>query len=327
MVERTEAFHMALKNEMIPTRQKVGCKTGFIGLVSNILLAAGKLSMGVVSGSVAILADGFNNLADCISSLITIIGFRFSGRAKDKNHPYGHGRMEYISGFIISMMIIATGISFGKVAFIRILNPQPVSVYPVLFVATALCIAAKLWLALYTRAQNKEMKSTTLTASMKDSFSDALVTSITLLSLIITPFTALPIDSVVGLIVSGFILWSGITSFIENLDLLLGEGANEELSKAVKDIVMKYDAVEAITNLAVHDYGPQARIAIIQVSMAGSSYTPFAQQALASIKEELKERLGLDSTLYPMTEPQAIACENTGGSIICLNLALQKSII
>jgi cation diffusion facilitator family transporter len=297
---------MLIKNEIMPSRQKVGCEIGVVGLTSNIFLVAGKLIMGAISGSVAVLADGFNNLADCVSSVITIIGFRFSSKAKDRNHPYGHGRMEYISGLIISMLIMATAVSFGQVVLTRIIHPQPVTVSPLLFLITALAIAVKLVLAFFTRYKNRGIQSTTLIATMKDSFSDALVTSITLLSLIITPFTDFPFDSLAGMVVAVFIMWSGITSFTENFNLLLGEGANEELSIKIKDIVLKYVLVEDIKNMAVHDYGPDSRIAIIQVSLNQSTHPASVQQVLAMIKEELKEHLGLESTLYWVMEPRMI---------------------
>jgi cation diffusion facilitator family transporter len=142
------------------SRQKIGSQTGSIGLISNLLLFGLKLIMGIASNSVAVLADSFNNLMDCVSSIVTIIGFRISGRAKDRNHPYGHGRMEYISGFIISMIIIVTAVSFGKVAVQHIISPQQINISPMLLLVTALAVMVKLVLAFYIRyGQVKEAKT------------------------------------------------------------------------------------------------------------------------------------------------------------------------
>jgi cation diffusion facilitator family transporter len=286
------------ENSHAASRQQMGCKIGLVILAGNMGLVIIKLVIGFMSGSAAVLSDGFNNLADCISSIITIAGFRLSARPKDKNHPYGHGRMEYISGLVISILIIITAVTFGKLAFYRIQNPQTVIVYPIMLLFIAFAIMVKLALVLYAMQKNKTIKSPSTAASIKDSFSDAAITAITLLSLIIMPYTNFPLDGLAALIVVGFIMWGGITSFIENTSLLLGVGASKELSKDVEDIVLKYDAVDSVTNLEVHDYGPQSRIATMQISLNQDIHSNNVQETLAWIKGELKTMLGLDVTVY-----------------------------
>jgi cation diffusion facilitator family transporter len=280
-----------------PSRQKVGCRIGLIGIVCNLFLFAGKLAAGLVSGSVAVLADGFNNLTDCVSSVITIVGFRLSGRAGDKDHPYGHGRMEYISGFVISILIIMTALSFGKIALERIINPRQVNVSNTLLAVTALAVVVKVALFLYTKYKNKDMRSTTLTASMKDSFSDALVTSITLLSFLLEPFTAIPVDGFAGLSVTAFVLWSGASSFLENFNLLMGQGADQDLSKAVRQTVLAHEVFVEVVSLTVHDYGPETRLSTLSVSLNKSPHSAEVQNALAEVNAELKEKFALDNTI------------------------------
>ncbi|MFA9464634.1 MAG: cation diffusion facilitator family transporter [Velocimicrobium sp.] len=286
------------KNNTTSLRQKEGCRIAVIGLLVNFILSAGKFMVGVSSNSIAILADSLNNLMDCTSSLIIFIGFRFATRGKDKKHPYGHGRMEYISGFVVSMLIVITAISFGKAALERIIHPQEVNFSLVLLFIPISAIIVKLVLAYYIRYKNKLIQSATLSAASKDSFADALITSMTLLSLIDLPFTDFPLDGLVGLIIAGFVLWTGITSFIENMSLLLGKGMDADLLKEVKKTILTHDVFSGIQTLEIHDYGPESRIAMIQVSLNQRFHFEQVQDIQKEVRVELKEKFDLDATLY-----------------------------
>jgi len=285
-------------NKTTSSRKKVGSQIAVIGLLVNFILFAGKFIVGVSSNSIAIIADSLNNLMDCTSLLIIFIGFRLATRGKDKNHPYGHGRMEYISGFVVSMLIATTAISFGKAALERITHPQEVNFSLVLLLIPISAIIVKLVLAYYIRYKNKLVQSATLSAASKDSFADALITSMTLLSLIDPPFIAFPLDGLVGLIIAGFVLWTGITSFIENMSLLLGKGMDAELLKEVKKTILTHDVFSGIQTLEIHDYGPEARRAVIQVSLNQKSHLEHMQEIQKEVCVELKEKFYLDATLY-----------------------------
>ncbi len=286
------------QNRTTSSRKKVGCQIAVIGLLVNFILFTGKFIVGVSSNSIAIIADSLNNLMDCTSSLIIFIGFRLATRGKDKNHPYGHGRMEYISGFVVSMLITITAISFGKAALERIIHPQEVDFSLVLLFIPISAIIVKLVLAYYIRYKNKLIQSATLSAASKDSFADALITSMTLLSLIDLPFIAFPLDGLVGLIIAGFVLWTGITSFIENMSLLLGKGVDADLLKEVKKTILTHDVFAGIQTLEIHDYGPESRIAMIQVLLNQRFHVEQVQEIQKEVCVELKEKFNLDATLY-----------------------------
>ena len=280
------------------SRKKIGCRIGVISLLANFALFAAKLPIGLLGNSIAVTADSFNNLADCASSLVTFAGFHLSSKGKDENHPYGHGRMEYISGFVVSMLIIVTAVSLGKSAIVRVIHPQEVHISPLLLIVPALSIAAKLALGCYARHENKLIQSAALVAFIKENFADASATSITLLSLSVSPFTSVPLDGLTGFAVTGFVLWSGIASLLENLSLLLGRGADAALSKEIKAAILSHDVFADVQSLTIHDYGPEARISTIQVSLSQCHHSASARDAAKQIVVELKEKFDIDATLY-----------------------------
>jgi cation diffusion facilitator family transporter len=254
--------------------------------------------MGIAGNSVTVITDGFNNLTDCASSLITIIGFRFSVKGEDENHPYGHGRMEYITGFIISMIIIGTAISCGKTAIIRIIHPEQLTIVSWFLLIPILSIVIKLVLAFYIQFVNRSMNSAALRATFKDSIADASITAVTLITLLMAPFTTLPLDGIAGLIVTLVMLWSGIASFFENLSLLLGKGADRELVRCVSSIVLEYDVFSEVRAFAVYDYGPEKKLAFLQVELNASPYLERVQIAIKKLTDLLKQDFNLDATIY-----------------------------
>jgi cation diffusion facilitator family transporter len=307
---------MNRQNNDVPARQKAGCKTGLISLLSNLFLFVCKLMMGIAGNSVAVITDGFNNLTDCASSLITIIGFRVSVKGEDEQHPYGHGRMEYITGFIISMIIIGTAFSCGKTAIIRIMHPEQLAIVSWFLLVPMLSIVIKLALALYIRFVNRRMNSAALRATFKDSIADAAITAVTLVALLAAPYTSLPLDGIAGLIVTLVLLWSGISSFSENLNLLLGEGADKELVRRVSSAVLGYDVFSEVTSFAVYDYGPVKKFAFLQVKLNVSPYER-VQTAIKELTDLLKQDFNLDATIYwdashAESEETLFQCKGTG---------------
>lgn len=279
------------------SRQELGCRTGAVSLVFNFLLFAGKLITGLLSNSISVIADSFNNLADCASSIITFLGFLISSKARDDKHPYGYGRMEYISAFIVSIFIFLTAFSLGRFSFMRLLDPQPVAVSPIVIIVPVIGVAVKLILACYIRQVNKAVHSVTLNANFKDNIADALVTTITILSIILMPITDFPLDGLIGLIVTLPLLWTGLASFLENLSLLIGKSLNTDLEKEIRDLVLSYEVFSKINSISVHDYGPENRISIIQVTLSECPNSDRVKNAVNEVTDWLKINYGLDSTI------------------------------
>ena len=247
-------------------RQKLGRRSGIVGLVSNTILFVIKYFLGVISNSVAITADAFNNLMDAASSLVTIVGFQIAGRPKDKEHPNGHGRAEYISGFVISTLILVTGFSLVGSAIRRLIKPEPIGEFNKLFVIIPLLsVIIKLGLAGYTLYLEKKVKSATLRAALKDSLVDVVINLIALVPLFVAPLTEIPIDGIAALLVAAVIINLGGTSLWENINLLIGKKVDDELKKEVKKIIGAYKEFTGIEYFLLHDYGPLAQTAIIKV--------------------------------------------------------------
>lgn len=279
-------------------RDALGRRTGWLGLCGNLLLVLIKLTAGYFSNSIAITADALNNLTDCGSSLLTIAGFTLSAREKDRAHPYGHGRMEYVCGFLISILILLTAVSVGKSSLGRLLRPSVVLVSPAILLPLILGIGIKLAMAWYVNRINRTAASAALRAVRNDNLSDSLVTAVTLAGILLIPFTRLPLDGILGILVALSILWSGITSFGENLVLLIGEGATPETEQQIRKILSEYTIFEETAEINLHDYGPEEKLAFIKVRFSGSPHSPETLHTLKEVKHRLKEELQLDATLY-----------------------------
>lgn len=246
----------------------------------------------------AIIADALNNLTDCASSVATILGFSLSTREKDSKHPYGHGRMEYICGLMIANFILFTAVSVGKSSLERLIFPEAVQISAVVIVVLLIGIIIKFAMAIIISCLNKEISSATLKAVKNDNLSDALVTTVALLGVLCASFTTLPLDGLLGFLVSIVILWSVRVSFSENTVLLLGEGATIETEKSIRQIVMRDQIFQKVESVTLHDYGPQEKIAFIKVAFGESSSSLETDQSLKRVQQQLKDELHLDATLY-----------------------------
>lgn len=285
-------------HDTVSARDSIGYKIGWIGLGGNLFLVLIKLIVGYLSNSIAILADALNNLTDCASSIVTILGFFLASKGKDNRHPYGHGRMEYICGFMISNLILITAVSVGKDCIMRLTRPQSVHVSKTVAATLLVGIAVKLLMALYVTRLNKAVSSPALKAVRNDNLSDSLVTLVTLVGILFVPFTSLPVDGFLGILVSLSILWSGITSFRENLILLLGEGVDPKMEQKIREIISEYDLFQSVEMITLHDYGPEEKLAFIKVTFQKSPHSPEAAETLELVKERLQSKLGLVATLY-----------------------------
>ena len=255
------------KTEDPAVRSGVGKLSGAVGIVCNLLLTAGKLAVGILSGSVAITADAMNNLSDAASSVVTLAGFKLAEKPADSEHPYGHARFEYLSGLAVAAMIVVIGFELAKTSVDKILHPAAVNLsLPMLLVLVG-SIVVKLWLSLFNRYLGKHIQSSALLATAADSRNDVISTAAVLVAAVIEGFTNWQIDGVMGLGVAVFILYSGVTLGKDTISPLLGEAASPELRKLIIDIVNSDPRVLGYHDLMVHDYGPGQRFASIHVEM------------------------------------------------------------
>jgi cation diffusion facilitator family transporter len=273
-------------------------------LFTNFALFVGKFFAGLLSNSIAIMADSFNNLTDCISSVVTIFGFAHARRKADEGHPYGHGRMEYVAGLVVSIIIIVTGIAVADEVIRRIIDPQPVNSS---LLAIVICVAAiliKVGLAIYIRFANRKVESSTLAASGRDSISDAFATTVALTSMVIAPMVNFPIDGYLGIVVTLFILWSGLKSLWENVSLLLGQGLKTEERNAIHDMLRTYKLFDRALELDVHDYGPESRILLAKVHLSNTPHTDEAQRDIEKAKADLETKFGFEQVIIYWSAPQ-----------------------
>ncbi len=279
-------------------RKSYGTLCSVVGIVLNILLFAGKYLAGVLSGSVAITADAFNNLSDAGSSFITLIGFVFAGKEPDLDHPFGHGRFEYISGFVVSMAILLMGFELLKSSIGKVLHPEPVETGTVAMVILIVSIVVKVYMAIYNRNVGKKIGSAAMAATAKDSLSDSLATSVVLIAMLVMKYTQVPIDGICGVVVSLFIFYAGITAAKETLDPLLGLPPEKEFLDSIEDIVMAHDMIVGIHDVVVHDYGPGRCMISLHAEVPGDRDIFEIHDLIDRVEKELNEKLVCESVIH-----------------------------
>ncbi len=279
-------------------RRSYGTLCGTVGIVLNIALFAGKYFAGVLSGSIAITADSFNNLSDAGSSLVTLLGFRLAGKKADPGHPYGHGRIEYISGFIVSFLILLMGFELAKSSVGKIISPEPIQSgwLPAAILVASICV--KIYMFLYNRAVGKKIGSSAMTATATDSLSDSIATAVVLLSMGIAHFFHVNIDGYAGLLVALFILYAGYSAAKDTLAPLLGEAPDPEFVQRVNDIVMAHPEVVGIHDLVVHDYGPGRKMVTLHTEVDGKGDFFALHDAIDNIERELTAECGCHATIH-----------------------------
>ncbi len=279
-------------------RSAYGMLCSVVGIVLNILLFAGKYIAGFISGSIAITADAFNNLSDAGSSVITLFGFRFAGMKPDREHPFGHGRIEYITGFIVSVMILIMGLELGKSSIGKIISPEPVEsgLIPVLILI--LSILVKLYMYLYNTSVSKKISSAAMNATAKDSLSDCVSTSVVLAAMLIAHFTGVQIDGWCGLLVALFILWGGYNSAKDTLSPLLGNPPSREFVEKIEELVLSEGTVVGIHDLVVHDYGPGRLMISLHGEVPADGDLLVMHDAIDLIERRLRKELGCDAVIH-----------------------------
>ena len=255
------------KPSLPQVRSRVGLLSGLVGILCNLILFAGKLTVGLLSGAVSVVADAMNNLSDASGSLVTLAGFRLAERPADENHPYGHARFEYLAGLAVSVMIIIIGFELARSSVQKIIAPEPVDFTWVGLGVLAGSMAVKLWLSRFNRRMGQHIGSAALEAAAQDSRNDVIATAAVLLSALVGMATDWHVDGVMGLAVALFILWSGGQMAWETISPLLGESADPAMQQKIIDLLKSDPMVLGYHDLMVHDYGPGQRFASVHVEM------------------------------------------------------------
>lgn len=279
-------------------RQAYGMLCGVVGVCINVVLFALKFFAGSISGSVAITADAFNNLSDAGASVVTLLGFKLAGKKPDPDHPFGHGRIEYLSGLAVAMVIILMGFELLRDSFDKILHPSAVDCGYLAVAILIVSILAKAYMYLYNRAIGKKIDSAAMQATAADSLSDCAATAAVLLATLIGRRTNLQIDGWCGLIVSGLILFAGYNAAKDTLSPLLGQPPEEEFVQKIQDIVMAHDIVCGIHDLVVHDYGPGRVMISLHAEVPAHGDIMEIHDEIDNIEQELRKTLGCEATIH-----------------------------
>lgn len=302
-----------LINKMIKRRKgnkrtNIGILAGILGLLSNLLLFLAKFLIGSVSGSVSIMADAMNNLSDTASSFITLAGFKIAGKPADKGHPYGHERFEYISGFVISILVIYVGVRFLDSSFLKILHPSSVMLSPLVYIVLVLSILMKFWQCYMYRRLSQVIDSATLKATAQDSINDVYTTVAVLISAMIEWLSGWRIDGFIGFMIALYIIYSGIKMILEFINDLLGGRAPEAEVLAIRHHLDQYTNIIGYHDLLIHSYGPNSIFASVHIEVNQEWSLPHAHDVIDAIEYDVKEHLGVDLVChldpYPLDDPE-----------------------
>lgn len=286
------------KTEDNSVRRAYGLLSSVLGIVLNVLLFCGKYAAGMLTGSIAVMADAINNITDAGSSIVTLLGFKFAGSRPDDDHPFGHGRYEYIAGFVVSMAILLMGVEMAKSSVMKIINPTPVESSTVALIIMAAAILVKLYMFMYNRRIGAKLDSAALKAVATDSVSDCVATLVVLVTTLVSRFTSLALDGWGGLAVAAFILYSGVNSAKDTLSPLLGKAPDRELVENIEKIILAHPEVIGIHDLMVHDYGPGRLVISVHGEVSGAGDIFKLHDVIDCIEAELNEKLGCESIIH-----------------------------
>ncbi len=275
-----------------------GRLAGGTGLGCNLLLFVAKLLVGVLSGSLAIIADGFNNLSDAGSGIVTLVGFKLAGAPPDRDHPFGHGRMEYLSAMGVAVLIILAGFELASSAVGKILKPTPTDFSWLTVAILAAAIAVKSWMALFYRRIGRLIRSDALLAAAVDSRNDVICTGLVLVSTLVAHFTAWMVDGYVGVAVALFVMWSGFSVIRETVSPLLGQAPDPELVAEIQRTVLAHDGVVGIHDMIIHDYGPGRTIVSLHAEVPADQPVTKSHDIIDNIENLLLEKYHLISCIH-----------------------------
>ncbi|MBO5056310.1 MAG: cation transporter [Lachnospiraceae bacterium] len=281
-------------------RKAYGMLCGAVGIVLNIFLFIGKALAGLISGSIAITADAFNNLSDAGSSVITLAGFRMAGHKPDSDHPFGHGRIEYISGFLVSVVILIMAFELLKTSVDKIIHPSVIEASPLIIIILLISILVKVYMSLYNRAISKKIDSAAMDATAKDSLSDTVATFVVLGTTLLAGATGLQIDGYCGVIVALFVFFAGYSAAKETISPLLGQPPEPEFVKKIEEIIMEYrsQGVIGLHDLVVHNYGPGRVMLSVHVEVPASGDILALHDMIDTIEHRLARELKCSAVIH-----------------------------
>ncbi len=279
-------------------RTRYGQVAGMVGIVCNVALCLAKGAIGLIAGSVSIVADALNNLSDAASNVVSLLGFKLASRPADPEHPYGHGRYEYLAGLVVAALVLAIGINLVLSSAEKIMEPEPVEFSAALVAVLALSILVKLWMAAFNGNLGRRIDSDTLKATAVDSRNDVISTGAVLACSVVSELTGLNLDGWAGLAVGAFIIWSGVDLLGETISPLLGQAPSPELVGHIRERIMSYPGVLGTHDLMVHDYGPGRQFASAHVEMAAEADPMESHDLIDNIEQDFKEKDGLIVTLH-----------------------------
>ncbi len=279
-------------------REKYGILAAAVGIISNLFLFLIKILAGLLAGSISIIADAVNNLSDAGSSIITLLAFKIASKPADPKHPYGHARIEYISGMAVSFIIVFFGLQLMGSSFQKILHPQSVSLSALTYIILVISILTKLWQGIFNRTLGKKISSEALQATAFDSLNDVCATSAVLISAVIYHFTSIPVDGWAGMLVAGFITFSGIKLVIETGNPLLGEAPDSEFIHEIGNKIMSYPGVIGMHDLQVHSYGPGRVFATVHAEVPANVDILVSHDIIDNIEREVGSQMGIHLVIH-----------------------------
>ncbi len=282
----------------VKVRARYGILSGAVGVVLNVLLFAAKLLIGAVTHSIAITADALNNLSDAGNSCISVLGFRLSTKPADQEHPYGHGRVEYIAGMVVALVIMYMGIELIKNSVQKIIHPEPLLFSWASVLVLVLSILGKVWLAFFNRAIGKQINSGAINAVVVDSLSDVAATSFTILALFLSRRSALPFDGIFGIVVAGFVFFAGFSVFRDTISPLLGQPPTKEFVESIENKILSYDGIIGVHDLIVHDYGPSRCFVSAHAEVSAATDIMESHDLMDVIERDIHAEMGLNITLH-----------------------------
>ena len=274
-------------------RNSYGFLGGIIGIIVNFLLFLIKFSVGTLVSSIAVTADAFNNLSDTASSIITIVGFNMANKPADEEHPFGHGRIEYLSALVVAFMVMLVGFQFVKTSFDRIMNPEAIKFEWIPFILLIISIFLKVWLSFFNKFIGNKIDSTALKASAVDALGDVFTSSCVAISLLAAKFTTIPIDGYVGILVALFIIYSGFSLVKETINPLLGEAPDPKLVKDIHSMLLSYDYITGIHDLVIHNYGPGRCMASVHAEIPSDIDIMKIHNIIDKAEREISKELGV----------------------------------
>ena len=285
-----------IKNNEV--RKKYSILGGVLGIICNVFLFIIKIVSGVLIGSIAIISDAFNNFSDMGSSVVGLVGAKLSNLKPDENHPYGHGRFEYVASFIVSFIIIYVGLELLRTSIDRIINPVQLEFSWIVFIILSCSMLVKVWMYSYNKYMGNKINNEVLKATAKDSLNDVVSTSIVLLSLVLSNYVNFPIDGVMGIVVSLLILKSGIEVGLSTIDLLLGHSPSKEMVDSIENIVLEHKGIIGVHDLMIHDYGPGRIFASCHAEVLDTSNINVAHEIIDHIEKDVFEMLGITMVIH-----------------------------